>query len=101
MSNASYDGEVRQTNMTVVKTLAGFVPTWLAVLRFGGVARPWLGCTESLIGYSEIMPIVFSHVSTSCGQFVIGRFVRRSPNACPPCAYRCISTGTPAFFSAM
>src|SRR6266481_10057968 len=32
---------------------------------------------------------------------VIGSSVRRSPNACPPCAYKCISTGTPAFFSAM
>jgi hypothetical protein len=27
--------------------------------------------------------------------------VRRNPNACPPCTYKCISTGTPAFFSAM
>ncbi len=51
--------------------------------------------------YSEIIPIVPSHVSTNSGHPVIGNFVRRSPNACPPCAYRCISTGTPAFFSAM
>src|SRR6266436_4678385 len=51
--------------------------------------------------YSEIIPIVPSHVSTNCGHPVIGNFVRRSPNACPPCAYKCISTGTPAFFSAM
>lgn len=24
----------------------------------------------------------------------MGNLVRRSPNACPPCAYRCISTGS-------
>jgi hypothetical protein len=29
------------------------------------------------------------------------RNLGRSPNACPPCAYKCISTGTPAFLSAM
>ena len=29
-----------------------------------------------------------------------GNSVRRSPNACPPCAYKCISTGTFAFLSA-
>ena len=50
--------------------------------------------------YSEIIPIVPSHVSTNSGHRDTGSFVRRSPNACPPCAYKCISTGTPAFFSA-
>lgn len=49
----------------------------------------------------RIMPIVISHLPISHGQFVIGRFVRRSPKACPPCAYKCISTETPASFSAM
>ena len=49
----------------------------------------------------EIIPIVRSHVSTSSGHLVIGYFVRRSPKACLPSAYKCISTGTPAFFSAM
>jgi hypothetical protein len=34
------------------------------------------------------------------GHPVIGNFVRRSPNACPPCAHKCISAKTPAFFSA-
>jgi hypothetical protein len=51
--------------------------------------------------YFEIIPIVFSHVSTNWGHRVIGSGVRRSPNACPPCAYKWIFTGTPAFFSAM
>ena len=51
--------------------------------------------------YSGIILIVPSHVSTNCGQPVIGSFVGRSPNACPPCAYKCISAGTPAFLSAM
>lgn len=51
--------------------------------------------------YLEIIPIVFSHVSTNCGHCVMGSCVRRSPKACPPFAYKCISTGTPAFFRAM
>jgi len=50
--------------------------------------------------YSEIIPILFSHVSSNGGHPVIGIFVRRMPNPWPPCAYKCISTGTPAFFSA-
>src|ERR1700733_9471285 len=48
-----------------------------------------------------IIPIVPSHRSTNSGHPVIGNSVRRSPKACPPCAYKCISTGPPAFFSAM
>ena len=51
--------------------------------------------------YFEVIPIVSSHFSTNWGQAVIGNLVRRRPKACPPCAYRCISAGTPAFFSAM
>lgn len=50
--------------------------------------------------YSEIIPILFSHVSSNGGHPVIGIFVRRMPNPWPPRAYKCISTGTPAFFSA-
>ena len=49
----------------------------------------------------ESMPSVLSHVSTRSGHAVMGNFVRRRPNACPPCAYKCISAGTPAFWSAM
>jgi hypothetical protein len=48
-----------------------------------------------------IIAMVPSQVSTNRGHPVIGNFVRRSPNAWPPCAYKCISTGTPAFFRAM
>ena len=51
--------------------------------------------------YSGIIPIVPSHVSTSSGHRVIGNFVGRSPKACLPSVYKCISTGTPAFCSAM
>src|SRR5678816_1811255 len=47
-----------------------------------------------------VIPIVCSHVSTSRGQSVIGFSVCRKPNACPPCAYRCISTGAPTFAAA-
>src|SRR5438105_4694310 len=61
--------------------------------------KPSPSCALST--YFEVIPIVFSQVSNSCGQSVIGNFVRRKPNACPPSAYKCISTGTPAFFSAM
>ena len=50
--------------------------------------------------YSEIIPILPNQVSTNWGHLVTGSPVRRSPNACPPLAYKCISTGTPAFFSA-
>lgn len=57
--------------------------------------------TMSRPSYSEIIPIVRSHLSTSWGHSVIGKFVGRNPNAWPPCAYRCISTGTPAFLRAM
>jgi hypothetical protein len=39
----------------------------------------WFG-----IDYFEVIPIVFSHVSTNWGHPVIGNFLRRSPNACPP-----------------
>ncbi len=49
--------------------------------------------------YSRTTPIVPSQISTSSGHRLTGSFVLRSPNACPPCAYRCISTGTPAFFN--
>ena len=51
--------------------------------------------------YFEITPIVPSQVSTSSGHRVIGNVVGRNPKACLPSAYKCISTGTPAFFSAM
>ena len=44
--------------------------------------------------------MVTIHVSARAGQRVIGSDVGLSPNACPPCAYRCISVGTLAFFSA-
>jgi len=44
--------------------------------------------------YSEIIPIVLNHFSTNAGHCVMGNFMGRSPNACPPCAYKCISTGT-------
>jgi hypothetical protein len=46
-------------------------------------------------------PMVYSHCSTNAGQWPMGRLVERKPKACPPCAYKCISTGTPASFSAM
>ena len=45
-------------------------------------------------------PMVCSHCSTSAGQRPMGSLVGRSPNAWPPCAYKCISVGTPAFCSA-
>ena len=48
-------------------------------------------------GYFEIISIVRSHCSTNGGQPVIGKFVGRSPNACPPFTYKCSSTGTPPF----
>ncbi len=51
--------------------------------------------------YSGTIPMVLSQISTSAGHPVIGRLVRRSPKAWLPCAYRCISAGTPAFWSAM
>ena len=48
----------------------------------------------------ELFPrVIWSHASTNCGHAVTGSFVGRRPNACPPSAYRCSSTGTPAFFS--
>ena len=57
--------------------------------------------SESPNSYFAIIPIIPSQVSTNSGHFVTGNFVLRSPKACPPCAYKWISTGTPAFFSAM
>jgi len=50
---------------------------------------------------TPIVPMVRSQVSTKRGQRVIGNLVGRRPKAWPPCAYKCISTGTPAFLSAM
>jgi len=71
----------------------------------GAELKPLPGVGSDLLGifftYFEVIPIVPSHVSTNRGHSVIGNFVRRSPNAWPPCAYKCISTGTPAPFSAM
>ena len=40
--------------------------------------------------------MVRSHSSTKIGQWVIGSCVGRKPNACPPLAYKCISTGASA-----
>ena len=75
------------------------------ILPWRDLYRQEMNCQlERMLGiiftYFEVMPIVPSHVSTNRGHSVIGNFVRRSPNACPPCAYKCISTSTPAFFSA-
>src|SRR5487761_187336 len=44
----------------------------------------FLEMLHSQTNHFGIIPIVRSHVSTNCGQFVIGRFVRRRPKACPP-----------------
>jgi hypothetical protein len=38
----------------------------------------------SRTNYSEVIPMLFSHVSTSGGHPVIGIFVRRMPNPWPP-----------------
>lgn len=38
----------------------------------------------SRTSYSEVIPILFSHVSTNGGHPVIGIFVRRMPNPWPP-----------------
>ncbi len=38
----------------------------------------------SRTNYSEVIPILFSHVSTNGGHPVIGIFVRRMPNPWPP-----------------
>ena len=38
--------------------------------------------------YSEIIPIVPSHVPTNRGHSVMDSFVWRSPNPWPPCAYK-------------
>jgi hypothetical protein len=51
--------------------------------------------------YCGVIPIVFSHVSANRGHWLIGNLLGFKPNACPPCAYKCISTGTPAFFKLM
>ena len=50
--------------------------------------------------YFEVIPIVFSHVSTNRGHCDIGNLVGRNPNACPPFMYTWISAGAPAFWSA-
>src|SRR2546422_10109853 len=50
---------------------------------------------------SAIVPFLFSLRRSLQDHRVIVSSVRPSPTACPPCAYQCISTGTPAFFSAM
>ncbi len=55
------------------------------------------GALRGHLRYSDVIPIVRSHASTDRGQSVTGNEVRRKPNACPPCAYRCISAGTPRF----
>ena len=72
----------------------------------GADSHPALCCFRGAGGYGlaagcEIIPIVPSHVSINFGQPVTGSFVRRNPNPWPPCAYKCISTGTPAFFNPM
>ena len=88
--------------------LFGRIGCWNCWLRSFAALRMTTFCRElnfrlvrCLTTYSEIIPIVSSHVSTNWGHAVIGSGVGRSPNACPPSAYRCISTGTPAFFRAM
>ena len=63
-------------------------------------ARPVPRAIGSVKIYRPIMPIVRSHVSTSCGHPMMGDSVGRSPNACPPFTYTCNSAGTPAFLSA-
>ena len=50
--------------------------------------------------YPQQIPSPTSQVATNGGHSVIGSFVCRSPNACPPCEYKCISAGTPAFCNA-
>ena len=52
-------------------------------------------------GYFGIMPILASQLSANSGHLVMGKLVRLNPNACPPFAYKCISTGTPAFLNAL
>ncbi len=99
-----------------------FIDPWRALaLRSTGVGIPWartsrvrhagfLQHAASRDGASGnrvyrpaagIIPMVLIHVSASAGQRVIGFDVGLSPNAWPPWAYRCISTGAPAFFSAV
>lgn len=50
-----------------------------------------------VLPHSGSTPIVCSHVSTRRGHRPIGSLGLRRPKAWPPCAYRCISVGTPAF----
>src|ERR1039458_4342648 len=92
-----------------------FRPVW-ATFQDAGVSTTTLVSSPHAVGrrtvailageltgrytYGEITPIVRNHVSSSSGHRVIGKFVGRSPKACLPSAYKCISTGTPAFFSA-
>jgi hypothetical protein len=59
------------------------------------------GANGNSRNYGEINPMVRNHVSTRSGHLVIGSCVRRNPKACLPCAYRCISAGTPAFIRAI
>src|SRR5690348_12485024 len=58
-------------------------------------------CGHNSRHYGEIIPMVRNHVWTSPGHLVMGYFVGRNPKACLPSAYRCISTGTPAFSRAV
>lgn len=88
-SRAGVESSVAIKFLSLGKVTAGTIPR----LRRGIDIRPRF--------YSEITAIVRSHVSTSQGHLVIGKFVRRSPKPCLPSANRCISAGTPAFFSAM
>ena len=92
-----------ETTPLDVSAANGLRPTYL-------LSRPRWGDCECLIEilremtlqtcYSGVIPMLTSHLSTKRGHSVIGIFVRRSPNPWPPCAYKCISTRTPAFFSA-
>jgi hypothetical protein len=54
-----------------------------------------LGTTTNAPNYQNIEYGGLAPTSLSNrGHPVTGNFVRRSPNAYPPCAYKCISTGT-------
>jgi hypothetical protein len=74
------------------------VPVWRACASApqGMLQSVWRSYIIDSGDYCGIIPIVRSHSSTNRGHWVIGSSVRRSPNAWPPCAYKCISTGTPA-----
>ena len=94
-----FDGSGGSANNSMVVP-SRFIANWdsssIADRRAYGRRR----ATMSSNSY-EVIPIVSSQVPINRGHPVIGSSVRRSPNACPPCAYKCISTGTPAFLSAM